>query len=303
MSQLILHHYDISPYAEKIRVILGFKGLAWRSVHIPIVMPKPDLTVLTGGYRLTPVLQIGADVYCDTKVIARRLERERPQPTLYPAGTAALERALSLWGEGTFLPLVTLGLASGAFPQDFIDDRKKMVPGGFEIEQARALVPSRVDHIRATLDLLERQLGDGRRFVLGDACSLADFSVYHPLWAMRGNLAADTFFEPLPHVQGWLDRIAAFEHGTPEEMDAQEAIRIAREARPATEPAEDRGDPSGRRVGDKVQVFPEAYGRDPAVGELVAADAHEIAIRRRDERVGEVVVHFPKEGMIILAAG
>jgi len=24
MSQLILHHYDISPYAEKIRAILGF---------------------------------------------------------------------------------------------------------------------------------------------------------------------------------------------------------------------------------------------------------------------------------------
>src|SRR2546427_13241778 len=122
MAQLILHHYDISPYAEKIRAILGFKRLAWHSVHIPIVMPKPDLTALTGGYRLTPVLQIGADVYCDTKVIARRLERERPTPTLYPRGTAAAERALSLWGEGIFIPLVVLGFASGAFPEEFIAD-------------------------------------------------------------------------------------------------------------------------------------------------------------------------------------
>lgn len=303
MTQLILHHYDISPYAEKIRTILGWKGLAWRSVHIPVIMPKPDLTALTGGYRLTPVLQVGADVYCDTKVIARRLERERPEPTLYPRGTAALERAVSLWGEGNFLPLVTVGLASGAFSQDFIDDRKKMIPGGLEIKQALALMPSRIDHIRATLDLLERQLSDGRRFVLGNACSLADFSVYHPLWAMRGNPAGSAFFEPLSHVRAWLDRLGAFGHSTVEEMDAEEALRIARDSTPATAPAEDPGDPSGRRVGDRVQVFPEAYGRDPVIGELVAADAHEIAIRRRDPRVGEVVVHFPKEGMIILPAG
>jgi glutathione S-transferase len=302
MSELILHHYDISPYAEKIRAILGFKGLSWRSVHIPIVMPKPDLTTLTGGYRLTPVLQVGADVYCDTKVIARRLEREKPEPTVYPSGTAALERAVSLWGEGVFLPLVTLGLASGAFPPDFVEDRKKMIPGGFEIEQARALVPSRLDHIRATLDLLERQLADGRRFVLGDACSLADFSVYHPIWAMRRNPGSAAFLQAAPLVCAWLDRIAAFGHGAHEEMDSGEAVRIARESTPATSVAADPGDPNRRSVGDRIRLFPEAYGRDPVAGEIVFADAHEIAIRRRDERAGEVVVHFPKEGMVILPA-
>jgi glutathione S-transferase len=57
--ELVLHHYWMSPYAEKIRCILGFKKLAWKSVLIPIVMPKPDLVALTGGYRKTPVLQIG----------------------------------------------------------------------------------------------------------------------------------------------------------------------------------------------------------------------------------------------------
>ena len=300
MTPLILHHYDISPYAEKIRAILGFKRLAWRSVHIPIVMPKPDLTVLTGGYRLTPVLQIGADVYCDTKVIARRLERERPEPTLFPQGTAAVERAMSIWGEGIFLPLVTIGLAAGMFPADFVADRQKLIPGGFAIESARRFVPSRMDHIRANLDLLERQLADGRPFVLGDACSLADFSVYHPLWAMRANALSSGALEPLVHVRAWLDRIAAFGHGTVEEIDAAEAVRIARDATPEVLGADDPGDPSGRRIGDRLRIFPEAYGRDPVAGELVFADAHEIALRRRDPQVGEVVVHFPKEGMVIL---
>jgi hypothetical protein len=197
---------------------------------------------------------------------------------------------------------VTLGLASGVFDTDFIEDRKKMIPGGFDMELARAVVPSRLDHIRATLDLLERQLADGRRFVLGDACSLADFSVYHPLWAVRRNIVSSPILEPFRHVRTWLDRIAAFGHGTVEEMDSGEAVRIARESTPTTQPAEDPADPSGRRVGDRVRVFPEAYGRDPVVGELVRADAHEIAIRRHDDRAGELVVHFPKEGMIVLPA-
>jgi len=56
MSELILHHYPNSPFAEKIRLILGHKKLPWKSVFIPMIMPKPDLTALTGGYRKTPVL-------------------------------------------------------------------------------------------------------------------------------------------------------------------------------------------------------------------------------------------------------
>src|SRR5215475_4002967 len=119
MDELILHHYDISPYAEKIRLVMGLKGLRWRSVHIPIVMPKPDLTALTGGYRLTPVLQVGADIYCDTKVIARRLERERSRPTLFPAADAAAVRGLAFWGESIFTDIVVLGFGLGVFPADF----------------------------------------------------------------------------------------------------------------------------------------------------------------------------------------
>ena len=70
MADLILHHYPTSPFAEKVRLVLGYKNLAWKSVVIPQIMPKPDLQALTGGYRKTPVLQIGADIYCDTALIA-----------------------------------------------------------------------------------------------------------------------------------------------------------------------------------------------------------------------------------------
>ena len=86
MQQLILHHHDPSPFAEKIRLVFGLKGLEWSSVQVPMIMPKPDLTALTGGYRKAPVLQIGADIYCDTSLIARELEARFPEPSLFPAG-------------------------------------------------------------------------------------------------------------------------------------------------------------------------------------------------------------------------
>ena len=76
-------------------MIFGFKGIAWRSVRIPRIMPKPDLMPLTGGYRRTPVMQIGADVFCDTQIIIREIERRFPSPTLFPSGAAGVPWAFT----------------------------------------------------------------------------------------------------------------------------------------------------------------------------------------------------------------
>ena len=92
MADLILHHYLTSPFSEKVRLILGAKKLPWKSVFIPPIMPKPDVEVLTGGYRKTPFLQIGADIYCDSALIADVLEHLRPEPTLYPEPEKGMKR-------------------------------------------------------------------------------------------------------------------------------------------------------------------------------------------------------------------
>src|SRR5262245_19888831 len=98
-NELILHQYDGSPFSEKVRKVFAHKHLAWRSVDQPMMMPKPDLVPLTGGYRRIPVLQIGADIYCDTQVIARTIERLHPEPTLYPGGSEGTYDAWSLWAD------------------------------------------------------------------------------------------------------------------------------------------------------------------------------------------------------------
>ena len=85
MPDLILHHYPSSPFSEKIRLALGYKKLAWKSVIIPAIMPKPDVIALTGGYRKTPILQVGADVYCDTALICDVLEHVAARAHAVPA--------------------------------------------------------------------------------------------------------------------------------------------------------------------------------------------------------------------------
>jgi glutathione S-transferase len=125
MTDIILHHYETSPYSEKVRLGLGLKGLTWGSVEIPVIMPKPDLTALTGGYRKTPVLQIGADIYCDSQLIMRELERRHPIPSFYPAGRGAAD-ALAWWAEKTmFSPVVGIAFAKRpeALPAGFLEDR------------------------------------------------------------------------------------------------------------------------------------------------------------------------------------
>ena len=97
MAELILHHYATSPFSEKARAMLNARGLAWRSVIIPPIMPRPDTIPLTGGYRRTPVLQVGADVYCDTARIAALLDGLGSGPTFFPAAHLLAAQTLARW--------------------------------------------------------------------------------------------------------------------------------------------------------------------------------------------------------------
>jgi glutathione S-transferase len=295
MAELILHHYWESPYAEKIRRLMGMKKLAWRSVIIPMVMPKPDLTALTGGYRKTPVLQIGADVYCDTDLIARTIDRLHPEPAAFPDASGPLCLMLGAWQSELFwLAVREVGMRAPIFPPGFLEDRSGMVEGGLSLERLVADAAAQREQLRAKLDLLDTHLRE-RRFVLGARPSLADLSLFHPVYCMKIIPATAGDLEPYAHLRAWLERIEAFGHGTYTEMQGAEAVEVARQATPAAVQVLDSSEPNGLRPGDRVEVVHESFGLDPVAGELVASSVHEIAIARHDARAGDVVVHLPRE--------
>src|SRR6516162_4645464 len=305
MTDIILHHYDISPYSEKVRTGLGLKGLAWASVELPVIMPKPNLTALTGGYRKTPVLQIGADIYCDSQLIMRELERRYPTPSFYPAGHGAAD-ALAWWAEKTtFLPAVSIAFAKrpDALPEGFLEDRAKFSGRNIDPIAMMAAVPNLLDQLRAHFDWLDQTLADGRSFLQGPAAGLADLAAYHPVWFLRQNFgSAAAPLDGFPRLLTWAERIAAIGHGSRSQMSAQQALDVARDATSIARATVDPQDPIGRKPGQTVTVTPDDTGRDPVVGELVASDVHEIVIRRSDREIGEVCVHFPRAGFVVAPA-
>ena len=304
MTDLILHHYDLSPYAEKIRLGFGLKNLPWRSVQAPMVMPKPDHVELTGGYRRVPVLQVGADIYCDTHCIARVLDRLHPVPPLSPAGLETLEHGLSHWAESTFMLVVYAFFGiGGVFPEEFVEDRRQtMVPPGANLDAAPVVLPTKLLQIRANLDRLEALLSDERAFLLGENPCLADLSAYHPLMMLGLHERTSSLLQRCERVRDWQERVRGLGHGKRSELEPDDAIAIARNAAPATfegEPVL----PDGIALGDPVLVVADEYGSGNVAGTLAPSDLHEIAIHRTSERAGDLVVHFPREGYGVFPAG
>ena len=305
MAELILHHYDTSPFSEKIKTILAYKGLAWRAVEQPTIMPKPHLLPLTGGYRRIPVLQIGADIYCDTQLIARTIERLHPQPSIYPAGTEGTCQVWNLWADRLFFWTTTsilFALIGQHVPQEFIDDRTKMMPGRANFEEIPKMAPHAKEQCRGFAQLLAAQLTTGAPFILGRQFSLADAACYHPVWFLRNFPPAAVVFDEFPHVVDWAERIKAMGHGRRTDMSQDEALKVAKESTPSTASAVDEREPNGVKPGDRVTVTPDDYGFDPVAGEVVASSVHEIAIRRRDELLGDLAVHFPRIGFRLAPA-
>jgi len=305
MTDIILHHYDTSPYAEKVRTGLGLKGLAWASVELPQIMPKPNLTALTGGYRKTPVLQIGADIYCDSQLIMRELERRHPTPSFYPAGRGAAD-ALAWWAEKTmFLPAVSIAFAKRpeVLPKGFLEDRAKFSGRNIDPVVMLAAVPNQLDQLRAHFDWLDQTLADGRSFLQGRAVGLSDLAAYHPVWYLRQNFgSAAAPLDGFPRLLSWAERVAAIGHGRRSPMTSEQALDVARTATSIAKASTDAKDPIGRKPGQVVSVTPDDTGRDPVIGELVTSGIDEIVIRRRDPAIGEVCVHFPRAGFVVTAA-
>ena len=302
MAELILHHFDWSPFAEKVRLVLGLKRATWNSVQIPMIMPRPDLMPLTGGYRKTPTLQIGADVYCDTRMIARELEQRFPTPTLFPDGDAGLSLALSQWSDTAFFE-PGAGLSMGMnkdVPEAVIADRKQFF-NFMDFDRMVEDAPHLLSQLRANVELVEQQLSDGRSFLLGNTVGWADINAYFPVWMMRIFIPVATeLLVPFERVAAWESRVKDIGHGTRREMESGAALDIARAATPLPGKGVDLADPLAKAlrlaVGERVSVTPADYGKIPVIGKLVTLQMHEVAVRREDPRVAGVVTHFPRIG-------
>lgn len=299
MTDIILHHYDTSPFSEKVRLLFGIKGLAWKSVIQPVIMPKPDLIPLTGGYRRIPVLQIGADVYCDTQVILAELERRYPNPPV----VRGADWAVNLWADRMWFQAsvaVIFAEIGANIPKEFADDRAKLSGRPFDVNAMKAAAPMMRAQWRAYAGWMEDGLAGGD-FLGGDTPSLSDVAVWMNVWWTLGaaRKVGEELIAGLPRLSAWRDRVRAIGHGRPSDMTPGEALQAAMSATPADPLASDVSDPTGPKVGDKVVVQADDYGRDAIEGVLVALTRDRITIARECGELDMLHVHFPRAGYVL----
>jgi glutathione S-transferase len=301
MQDLILHHYASSPFSEKVRLVLGMKGITWKSVTVPTMMPKPDVMALTGGYRRTPFMQVGADVYCDTALMCRVIDRLFPTPPLFPAEAGGVQHMVAHWADTalfwsaipyTMQPAGAQHIFAGLPPEAikaFAADRAAMTGS-----MRRSTVADASANLKMQLGWLEQQFSDGRAFICGAAPSIADFATVQSVWYIERVPPVAAVLQSFPKIMQWFERMRAFGHGEKLKFTSDEAIEAARTAigTVATSVAPDQG----FAAGDAVTVTPTDYAQDVVAGRLVGLANDEVAIERRDERAGRVVVHFPRLG-------
>jgi glutathione S-transferase len=314
MTDLILHHYPSSPFSEKIRLVLGYKKLAWKSVIIPPIMPKPDVVALTGGYRKTPVLQVGADIYCDSALICDVLEHVQGEPTLYPPHLKGVSRVFAQWADTTLFwatmaynlqPRGAAHVFAKAPPEvarAFGEDRKAMTGNMVRLRPGDATSAYR-SYLRRIAHMAEEH-----DFLFGVDPCVADFAAYHGLWytRMQVPLLAD-ILDPTPAVGEWLDRMAEIGHGAMDKFSSADAITVAKNAEPM--PAGQNllidsafQDDHGIALGTRVTIAAESFGPEPTGGVLLAATRTHYTLAREDALVGPLHVHFPRIGYVLRKA-
>lgn len=301
---LILHHYWPSPFAHKIRMAMGLADLNWCSVEIPRVPPKPLLTPLTAGYRRTPVLQIGADVFCDTHNIARTLDQQSVHGRLFPSEGAAGISLLSDWVDQQLFPLaarVVITSALDTAPPEFVKDRGDLYFGsGWSVEQLRAEFSGVLLQLRAGLRVLDRSV-QGRQWSSSLDLHYGDVAVAFLCWFIRGRWDfGPALLDDYPHLSRIESAMTAIGHGSVTDLDAESALKVAQEAVPRS----DIGIhvPTEFEIGQSIAIRPFLPSSDPAVyGKLRYLDDARISIDYDHPAVGAVAVHFPVLGYQITA--
>jgi len=306
MSDFILHHYWPSPFAHKVRIALNMIGAPWTSVEIPRIPPKPLLMPLTAGYRRTPVMQIGADIHCDTQNIARALGEAGYEDRLFPGGSRGRVMALSGWIDQAVVELairIVITTSIGTAPPEFIKDRGDLYFGpGWTEATLKADLPGVVLQLSAQLDNAEAALS-GQNFLMGSDPSWADVGLAFLAWLLRGRWDGGAGllarYPAIERVESALATNASEHEPT---ISAEDALAIARDATPAS-PTGLHNAASDLAVGQDVVIRHKVQSSDPDItGKLRYLDMTRVSIDHESAETGPVAVHLPVAGYRITAA-
>ena len=298
-STPILYHYPMSPFSEKIRATMGVLDAEWHSVTVPASPPRSDLSPFIGGYRRIPVLQVGAQFYCDSQLAYDALvERTSELRVLSPedehfrqwAETDVFFAVLSAQKPSTVMRFLIreLGVRGSLY---FVRDRARMM----RVSALNVLPTADSSNlIERYVAALSERLVD-QAFLSGLSPRYLDVCCYHPLWMAERVNSKVCLHWPEP-VRAWAKRMQALGHGSKlsaSDGDIEAAIRSDEVDMTNWSLA------PGWRLGEAVVVSPLDYGLDPSWGQLTSLCDQRIVIRRRAPSGTSIYLHFPRNGFSV----
>ncbi|KAF1970854.1 hypothetical protein BU23DRAFT_472970 [Bimuria novae-zelandiae CBS 107.79] len=312
----ILFQYPLSIYSHRVLWYLWLRGIPYDECAQPPVMPRPDLASIGVGYRKIPIMTIGKDVYCDSRLIISKLESLYPNSclALQSPADAGVRKLFESWtiDGGIFanaVKLMPFWLDKGLLQnKGFLDDRQKLMGGRRMTAEAMAAGrPEGLQHLRQAFELLETTfLADGREWILATKePSLADIDAVWPFeWlmvdkGMRGSLPNDQFgAQAYPRVYAWVQRFVAEVKkrkrniSPPVALDgASMSQRVLSTDTVAENVPFDKNDPLQLQQHEEVEVYPSDYGRTgKSTGQIVGLTTTEVVIRNKQG----LHQHFPR---------
>jgi glutathione S-transferase len=225
VADVVLHQWDISPFCRKVRKVLRLKGIAYVTVDYNGIR-APRAARLTASGKL-PVLDWDGQRIADSSLICEFLDRQVQAPPLYPADRrdAALARLLEDWADESLYYFEMHFRA--AYPEASAKAIELLCVGRPRWEQ-RIVGPLFRRALRGRLkahgfggagnDAIERSFFahiddlaawlEGRRWLVGDAQSIADLSVAAQLEEIVSTNPLAARLLERPAVSAWLARTA-----------------------------------------------------------------------------------------------
>ena len=296
---MILHNYDISPYSEMIRLMLGHSNIDWRSDISPPYPPRKIVDPLTGGYRRIPVAQIGADLFCDTRIICSEIANISGMPELsFESVDAEIAQFANQTNSEYFMPIVQTSepksilkmLVTRYWPWQILALMKDRAQVAKSANGERLTKQQMIERMTTLKQSIESKLAE-QDFLFGSAPSVADFAAYHLIWF--ADLTRSTkFLKEHPKASKWQARMNKIGHGNYTKINQHDVFNQAKNTpRPVDKTMQNNAD-----IGKSVSIAPVDYARDSVEGELVGSDDTRWIVARQSNEFGLLHVHFPRDG-------
>lgn len=303
---IILHRSLGSPYSEKAMLMLRYVGLDWLSIETPKGIPRPIQEALVGNYsRRVPILQIGADLFCDTSMIMEKISTLSEDRSLSPTnGNAQTQELIELIeSDGTLSMLGVLTPWNYIYSYfkilpfsealEFIKDRKKLADKHPELKNRKSREEWMVI-AKSYLSQLNDCLSNSLYLSSNDKPTASDFSAYTMIW-YHDILTNLKYVKEFKNLMAWYHRMLSLNNKHMEEISPELSIEVAKASKPAPIP-ESMTDSS--RIGQIIEVpINDSLGTvicQPISGLLVGENNHNYIIKREHESVGVVHIHIPK---------